>query len=1165
MLFTAVMAACALHTQTWADDANHWNITSTAYTNESVDITSGTFYLGNGTNGNAGTGNANTVFTSGGFTIANNAILQIHGWTGTNGTISTNGKLQIASDISIAGGGTLKMEDGSYYFSKEVEVGGTATQHSAILSNWDKGIVFDKLTGETTAVLDLTRANQGNLHVAFTLQGDGGYAGRINVGDNDRKLYLAINSSDALADTASISLNKASSVLALNVASETVSSIGGTGAIQLVHGNADIAGGATTVPASVLNIRNTASNSDVFAGSVGQGITLELTSGSYQKFGAVSNHGTMQLDSGSTATFSGTVTNYGTLSLLGNIVVTEDAQLDEAFFYTGEFTKDDGTTKSANGYAFYDGVYEALVINTGLENPTTYAPQSVTYRGESDVELTKADNFIGILKEETSGIDTSAYWVNVDEALASNTARTYRLANTANLTFSNVMTGSENAVNVIGKGTVSIKIGKTDGHGNSLNLGSDFHGVLAIEKDNTEGNRGNVNLNNFTMGSQASLKLISGNHWSPDGSTISRDLFLAGKNEDDFQFRHNGTLTITGRVTGTHLYSGRNYNDNGDNNIILKGAGSSIDNVKMTAGTLTVAAADVSMGTINASTLVLTNAGSLNITAGGHINTINYTAGGTLTFTKKEGLDSASYTVGNIVTTSGDNYNRNLNVNAGVTLTATSIRNQYGMGTMDIDGSLIAESITMASKGTGPTENIITGDGSINTKKLEITNAGDYRFSVGNLTITEEFTQNAASMSQYGGIINVTGKLNGTGGTLNLHSGEINLSHTAATNTISSLDMAGDNNRNGKLNLAAGVALNVKTNFWLGGTSVVTLNEGASLTRDGMTFNGLGETSTIKRIANGESSNTFDMTSYNHEVKDSAISITKENTNGNTLALKLTNSSVTNNSSSTLTVNNSANTLTAVNAAAGNVKVVNTSTEKVSIGSITVNSGRTVETEIANLSLGSLTLNGGTMTTTGNLTIGTLVLDLTQYTDMAAQYTLVTSGGENAIVTLTQAYSAMVDGYTATVSGSGTSSLTLSFEKQQPENNSITTTVSGVNGVFDAEENMLTLNVNAALDGVDSVLISGIESDIMKDILGQVGLPSDGMVNISLFGTDGTTFVADAEGKLSFLAADGVGTYGGAVGTGGWQYNVNYIPEPATATLSLLALAGLAARRRRRH
>ena len=63
---------------------------------------------------------------------------------------------------------------------------------------------------------------------------------------------------------------------------------------------------------------------------------------------------------------------------------------------------------------------------------------------------------------------------------------------------------------------------------------------------------------------------------------------------------------------------------------------------------------------------------------------------------------------------------------------------------------------------------------------------------------------------------------------------------------------------------------------------------------------------------------------------------------------------------------------------------------------------------------------------------------------------------------------------------------------------------------------------------------------------------------------------ADGHRQIGFLGNDGESVYWGGwsgenVGTGSWQYNVNYIPEPATATLSLLALAGLAARRRRRH
>ncbi len=213
-------------------------------------------------------------------------------------------------------------------------------------------------------------------------------------------------------------------------------------------------------------------------------------------------------------------------------------------------------------------------------------------------------------------------------------------------------------------------------------------------------------------------------------------------------------------------------------------------------------------------------------------------------------------------------------------------------------------------------------------------------------------------------------------------------------------------------------------------------------------------------------------------------------------------------------------------------------------------------------SIGSLDLSAGTtLTAAGSLTIGELVLDLSKYTDMAQTYTLVTTTGEGATVGLSTAYSAEYKGYTASVSGSGTDSLTLSFSEIVAPSGEITTTVTGQSGFADG---MLTLNVAADLTDATQVLISGISDSIMAEILGLSGLPENGMVGITLAGADGTTFTAEADQQIGFQGKDGVSTYFGANVDGNWVYQVAYIPEPASATLGLAALMMLCARRRRK-
>ena len=230
-------------------------------------------------------------------------------------------------------------------------------------------------------------------------------------------------------------------------------------------------------------------------------------------------------------------------------------------------------------------------------------------------------------------------------------------------------------------------------------------------------------------------------------------------------------------------------------------------------------------------------------------------------------------------------------------------------------------------------------------------------------------------------------------------------------------------------------------------------------------------------------------------------------------------------------------------------------------GKLTAAADMSIEGAGAN-SIGSLDLSAGTtLSVAGSLTIGELVLDLSKYTDMAQTYTLVTTTGEGATVGLSTAYSTEYNGYTASVSGNGTNSLTLSFAEIVAPGGDITTTVTGQGGIADG---MLTLNVAADLTDATQVFISGISDSIMADILGLSGLPEDGMVGITLAGANGTTFTATDDQQIGFQGNDGVSYYFGEQVGSAWQYQVAYIPEPASATLGLAALMMLAARRRRK-
>ena len=374
-------------------------------------------------------------------------------------------------------------------------------------------------------------------------------------------------------------------------------------------------------------------------------------------------------------------------------------------------------------------------------------------------------------------------------------------------------------------------------------------------------------------------------------------------------------------------------------------------------------------------------------------------------------------------------------------------------------------------------------------------------------------------------------------------------------------DMGGQGNGYaGKLNVAAGKHLTMThANLWLGPNASINLAAEAKLTKGDMTIIGTGADSSITRHADKQG-NGFSAGSSSHIVSNAKVEVASGSES--TLALQLDNSSVTNAGEGKLIVNNAANTLTAVNAEKGNITVQNASASKVTIGAISAASGKKVTTEIADLEVGTVSLKGGladgeySLSTTGSLTIGTLELDLTAYSDMTKVYNLVSTTGADATITLTNPFTGTVDGYTYTVNGSGTSSLTLSFEEIVAPSTSLTTTVLGasLNGT------MLTLTVDGDITAyTETANITGFADGVLADILNLTKGVADGMVRITL--VDGDEIQDDT---ILGNGYSNVGFYGAYYGEGTSMYFVQYIPEPATATLSLLALAGLAARRRRK-
>ena len=255
------------------------------------------------------------------------------------------------------------------------------------------------------------------------------------------------------------------------------------------------------------------------------------------------------------------------------------------------------------------------------------------------------------------------------------------------------------------------------------------------------------------------------------------------------------------------------------------------------------------------------------------------------------------------------------------------------------------------------------------------------------------------------------------------------------------------------------------------------------------------------------------------------------------------------------------------------------STGAISIGSLDLAADTTLTT-YGNLEVaegGTIKFgNGSTMSVNGSLTLdasavqlGFNIGDLTYVTNVQLA---TATGGINLTGSWSGAGEYVIAGekYVAELAAVE-NVLSLTFDKVQPDSPSITTVETKVIGVaenaYDSATKMLTLKVDALLTENSKVLVDlmgdpSVDS-CMQEVLKQVGDMS-AMVYITLEGTDGSTLVADTLDKVVFVKGTTGQNYWGEMVGGKLMYNVNRIPEPASATLSLAALMMLCARRRRK-
>lgn len=379
--------------------------------------------------------------------------------------------------------------------------------------------------------------------------------------------------------------------------------------------------------------------------------------------------------------------------------------------------------------------------------------------------------------------------------------------------------------------------------------------------------------------------------------------------------------------------------------------------------------------------------------------------------------------------------------------------------------------------------------------------------TTGGLTVKGGTDDNASTVTINGNMTiggNLTGGYNGTG--QGSQKNIINIG--AGTHSIQNLDASNNHHFAGKFHILDRANATVTNKIWLGRDAEITVAQGGSLAKGKIAISGKEAAANASITNSGADEYTLDKTGFT--ISHAAVTLTTNDAAATELKNKLTDVALTHAGTGTLNVwggdgtSGNANTLTAITTGSA-LNILNAT--EAAIASVTLNDNASVGIYTGNAASGDM----GTLTAT-SLTAGNSA-------SVAGSLTL--NGGDNALLSLGSAL---------------------------------------------AIQGALNLDTTNGLIGLDGEALSGLSS-------GRINL-FEGVTGFSVGGTaysgeiDASTVFSGAMFNTQLLrnTAGGdtpayvIGYEGGTV----YLKATENVPEPATATLSLLALAGLAARRRRK-
>ncbi len=444
-----------------------------------------------------------------------------------------------------------------------------------------------------------------------------------------------------------------------------------------------------------------------------------------------------------------------------------------------------GETHVTSGYfTITDAqVGSKLVLANGVEMQSTAASGTTV---TADVELLGA---VKVHANEGKNITYTGSVIGTDAAVD------YQAAGSAVHTFDGVadlhkLTTTDKAtVNFNGQTTLG-ELANTSSKSTTVN----FNGETSITTATISGASYTANIG-ATGEATITTANVSGGALNVNGTADITTANLSG-----------GTLNVNGTATITTAnLSGGTLNVNGTADITTQAISTGTAAVGGT-GQLDITTTNISGGTLNLSTAqaelgaVTMTGGTLNLASAGLSVTGDLVMNNAAALHFKQAAGAATtYTLADVKMNADPGASAgSITIDSGVTVNAASLDNDWGLGSLTVNGAFNVSGELMYATGSGI--NAISGSGTITTASLTFSNYGTYNLSVEEMTVRGELNMLAewvdSSINLNAGTLTVQGATNMKNGgntrTLNISGGTLEMQGGGAL-------------AHGTLSLAAGV------------------------------------------------------------------------------------------------------------------------------------------------------------------------------------------------------------------------------------------------------------------------------------------------------------------------------------------------------------------------